>query len=65
LARPFDEGTLELPTPFGGSGFVAATALVNGAKAAPYASDPPFPGRCDRRRPAAPPRRGAHGNIPL
>ena len=44
LARLFDEGTLELLTPFDDSGFVAAMGLVNGAKATAYASDPTIQG---------------------
>ncbi|HEV2343170.1 MAG TPA: carboxyl transferase domain-containing protein [Actinocrinis sp.] len=44
LAKLFDEGTLELLTPFDDSGFVAAIGLVNGAKATSYASDPTIQG---------------------
>ena len=44
LARLFDEGTVELLTPFDDSGFVAATGLINGTKAASYASDPTVQG---------------------
>ena len=44
LARLYDEGTLELLTPFDDSGFVAAIGLVNGTKATAYASDPTIQG---------------------
>jgi len=44
LARLFDEGTLELLTPFDDSGFVSAIGLVNGTKATSYASDPTIQG---------------------
>ncbi|HEV2637879.1 MAG TPA: carboxyl transferase domain-containing protein [Actinocrinis sp.] len=44
LARYFDEGTLELLTPFDDSGFAAARGLVHGAPAAAFASDPTVQG---------------------
>lgn len=44
LTRLFDEGSLELLTPFDDSGFVAAIGTVNGAKATAYASDPTIQG---------------------
>jgi acetyl-CoA/propionyl-CoA carboxylase carboxyl transferase subunit len=44
LARYFDEGTLELLTPFDDSGFVAARGLVHGTAATAFASDPTVQG---------------------
>jgi acetyl-CoA/propionyl-CoA carboxylase carboxyl transferase subunit len=44
LARFFDEGTVELLTPFDDSGFVAARGLVAGTPAVSYASDPTVQG---------------------
>jgi acetyl-CoA/propionyl-CoA carboxylase carboxyl transferase subunit len=44
LAKLFDEGTLELLTPFDDSGFVAAQGSVGGARAVSYASDPTIQG---------------------
>jgi acetyl-CoA/propionyl-CoA carboxylase carboxyl transferase subunit len=44
LARYFDEGTLELLTPFDDSGFIAARGLVLGTPAAAFASDPTVQG---------------------
>jgi len=44
LAKLFDEGTLDLLTPFDDSGFVAAQGTVAGARAVAYASDPTVQG---------------------
>ncbi|MGH6657944.1 MAG: acyl-CoA carboxylase subunit beta [Actinocrinis sp.] len=44
LALLFDEGTLELLTPFDDSGFVAAQGLVDGTRVCAYASDPTVQG---------------------
>lgn len=44
LARLFDPGTVELITPFDDSGFVAAHGLIDGTRAAAYASDPTVQG---------------------
>ena len=49
LARLFDEGTVELLTPFDDSGFVAAIGLIDGTKAASYASDPTIQGGASAR----------------
>jgi acetyl-CoA/propionyl-CoA carboxylase carboxyl transferase subunit len=44
LDRLFDPGTVELLTPFDESGFVAAHGLIEGSRAAAYASDPTVQG---------------------
>ena len=44
LAKLFDRGTVELLTPFGDSGFVAAHGLIGGIPVCAYASDPTVQG---------------------